>query len=333
MAAMLEAVIALLSVAAAPFQDAVPERVRERVIEALDASTQPMSYEFRRQIYYVDYGCALGSRLAGHVDGTSDVTRDLVTGLLEFIEECADAVDRPSAVLAETGGERIRVTAAGDRYLEESIDPDGSVAHATIRAGERKAEYDAQKDSLRLGTTKDRELFTDPVEWLWPLPVGGDWKPAFERSPWIRPDEDAPGHLVAPIERQGRRIDLHIDFPVEDARSVDEGSALPTRARAETPGGPRSSSNRAAQIILLAWATDGPKPFITDLLDVELQEDLIRVTHVERSDPLFDVEEADVTLTVRRPKSVSIARNTDWSAFRRREILPVAWRDLVTIEE
>ena len=334
MASMTTTSLVLVSLTATlPAQDVVPEGVRERVVTALDAANDPVTYEFRRQIYYVDYGCALGRSLVGHVDGTSPVVEDLVGDLLDFIAECADTDDRASAVLTDLGGEFVRVTAAGDRYLEEFIGPDGSVANATIHSGERKAVYVAKQDAVRLGTTKEVDIFTDPVDWLWPLPVGGEWKPAFDKSEWSRPSADAPGHVIAHIDRQGRRIDLHIDFAVSSSRELDTTATLPVRARAETTGRSTRGGSAAAPIVLIAWATDVPKPFITDIVNINLQEDVIRVTHVRRSDPRFDIEEVDVKLSVPRPNSVSIARNSDWSAFRRKDALPVAWRDLVSIED
>ena len=189
-----------------------------------------------------------------------------------------------------------------------------------------------QQESIRLGTTKELEVFTDPVDWLWPLPIGGDWKPAFEMSEWTRADADTPGHVIAHIDRQGRRIDLHIDFAVGTSQELSADAALPVRARAEIKGRSRSNTGQGTPIVLLAWSSEHPKPFITDILDIDLQEDVIRVTHVRRSDPRFDVEEAEVKLTVPLPNSVSIARNAEWSAFRRKDALPVAWRDLVAIE-
>ena len=166
-------------------------------------------------------------------------------------------------------------------------------------------------------TSKKRAAFTQPEEWIWPLPGDGTWLPTMKRCLWTEQDGSSKLGVTLHLDRVDRRIDLQLDL-VGD---------LPVRARSEYRG-----KTGRDQATLLAWSNDSPTPFVTDVLRVQLKDDHIHVVQVERRMPRFDVEEKAIQLVLPRGTKVSVSGEDDRGPTQREASVPRPWRDLVTIE-
>lgn len=314
-------IVGALAVPGLP-QDSCAAALRESVLDVVEASQAPTSFEIETRTYVVDYGCELGSSLMRHLAGTEKAGADVARDVLEFIEECADAEEEATVALDESSWSHLRITQAGQRHLEEQLAEDGSVVKTVLYADDRRAIHTAEGDKLQVGPTpEDDEPSTGAETWMWPMPVNGPWGPAFRKAEWVHPTAGTKTHLLAPLDRNGRRLDVHMTLGVAD-------DPRPVRARGVYFG----SKKTPGVVTVFGWAEDAKTPFVVDALRITPEEDSIRVEHIARTNPTFNVAEESVRLTIKKPKSVEIARSTQWNAFRRKEVLPKEWKDLVEIE-
>lgn len=320
---MLSAILVLSAAApaqAGPTQTAPDSTPRECVLELLEESRKPCAYDLELRLFEVDYGCDLGRALMAHVERSDAASAEAALDAIDFIEESAD-VDTADAPVREfeDRARRSRVWDGGSRRMVETLGPDGARLSATLIDGERRARYVAARDALQLGPLGEAPALAATETDLFPVPARGPWLRALERTTWI---EIEPGNAWrAAMDRDGRRLDVTFDL------SGDEGQ-VPHRAVA-TYYGVRSTSYEA---VLLSWEEVDGQLFLAESVRITPGDDSIVVRHARRSAPRFNLSAKDVRLSIPRPEAVEIASSPGWRSFRRREMVPREWRDLISIE-
>lgn len=309
----------LLLAAAAPLQTG-GDAPRARVLELLERGRAPLAYELELRVFEVEYGCELGRALVAHLEREEPATAESALDAIDFIEESADIEFGESPVRELTDrARRARIWDAGSRRMEELLDADGERTGATLIDGDRRAVHVGERNALQLGPRGE----TAPIEAteadLFPVPTKGPWLRALERTRWS---------LASPVEgwraamdRDGRRLDVTFD--------VEAGEIpLPHRAVATYHG----VASRTNEAVLLSWVRKKGRPFLADSLRITAGEDSLVVRHARRSAPRFDLAPSDVKLIVPRLEAVEVASSPGWQSFRRREVLPREWRDLIVVE-
>ncbi len=312
-------------------QEPVPRALRSAILESISSASAPMSFEVEERMYRVDLGCELGRQLVAHLNGRAPATEDSLADLVEFIEECTDTDDADAiAVEVPDSFRHYRTTGAGTRRLHEALDDEGQLVWAMLVDGDRQVRFEAEGGSLRVGPKEPVKRARNATmagtrEHMAPLPISGPWFQAMARTEWVARPSKSGKRVLAPLDRDGRRLDIALDYPVDAA---EDSALLPHRVVA-TYYGVRTNGGEAN---LFAWSNAEGGPFLTDTLRITRGEDVIEVRHVTRSSPTFGVRPKEVRLVIPRPGAVEVASNAGWSSFRRREVLPKEWKDLVEIQ-
>lgn len=309
----------LLLAAAAPLQTG-GEAPRARVLELLERGRAPLAYELELRVFEVEYGCELGRTLVGHLEREEPATAESALDAIDFIEESADIEFGESPVRELTGrARRARIWDGGSRRMEELLDADGERTGATLIDGDRRAVHVGERGALQLGPRGAAAAIEATDADFFPVPTEGPWLRALERTEW---DRVSPGEgWRAAMDRDGRRLDVTFDIAAGE-------QPLPHRAVA-TYFGVASSTNEA---VLLSWEQRKGRPFLKDSLRITPGEESLVVRHARRSAPRFDLRPSDVKLVVPRPEAVEIASSPGWQSFRRREVVPREWRDLIVVK-
>lgn len=320
---------AIAGQAASAAQESFPRATQRSVLESISGALAPMSFEVEERVYRVDLGCELGRELQRHLTGKANVNGDSLEELVEFIQECADTDDEDATASEVTNGYRhYRDTHAGTRRLHEALDARGDLAWAMLVDGDRQARFEAEAGSLRVGPREPKMPMVGTREHMAPLPVSGPWFEAMARSQWtVRPSKSG-RRVLASLDRDGRRLDIALDLSeATTEEAAEEPAMLPHRVVA-TYYGVRTNGGEAN---LFAWSNDLGVPFLTDTLKISPGEEVIEVRHVLRTSPTFGVRAKEVRLSIPRPGAVEVASSAGWSSFRRREVLPNEWKDLIDI--
>lgn len=308
-------------------QESFPRATQRAVLGAISGALSSMSFEVEERAYRVDLGCELGRELKRHLNGKAEVNGDSLAELIEFIQECADTEEENATASEVTDSHRhYRTTLAGTRHLHEALDARGDLAWAMLVDGDRQVRYEAETGALRVGPREPKMTLVGTPDHMAPLPIKGPWFDAMARTDWTERPSKSGRRVLAPLDRDGRRLDIALDLP-EDTQA--ESAVLPHRVVA-TYYGVRTNGGEAN---LFAWSTELGAPFLTDTLKISPGDEVIEVRHVVRTAPTFGVRPKEVRLSIPRPGAVEVAGSAGWSSFRRREVLPREWKDLVEIRD
>ena len=309
----------LLLSAVAPLQ-ADGDAPRAQVLGLLERGRAPSAYELEVRVFEVEYGCELGRALAAHLERGEPATAESALDAIDFIEESADIEFGESPVRELTGRARtVRIWDGGSRRMEERLDDDGERTGATLLDGDRRAVHVCERNALQLGPKGEAASIEAAEADMFPVPTAGPWLRALGRTGWERV---SPGMgWRAAMDRDGRRLDVVFDVAAGEL-------PLPHRAVA-TYYGVASSTNEA---VLLSWERHEDRLFLADSLRITPGKEALVVRHARRSAPRFDLEPSDIKLVVPRPEAVEIASSPGWQSFRRREVVPREWRDLIVVE-
>lgn len=315
-----EMLTALILLAAVTPLQAGGDTPRAEVLGLLERGRAPSMYELQVRVFEVEYGCELGRALVAHLERGEPATAESALDAIDFIEESADIEFGESPVRELTGRARhVRIWDGGSRRMEELLDDDGERTGATLVDGDRRAVHFRERNALQLGPRGESASIESTEADMFPVPTAGPWLRALGRTRWERV---SPGmSWRAAMDRDGRRLDVVFDVAAGEL-------PLPHRAVA-TYYGVASSTNEG---VLLSWERHEDRPFLADSLRITPGEEALVVRHARRSAPRFDLEPSDVKLVVPRPEAVEIASSPGWQSFRRREVVPREWRDLIVVE-